>query len=70
MQLPKLQEPSRVAYEASLQKEKEREVRKDIQKIEIHPWTKNKGITKAIESLKLTKEQKEELRKIRNKKSS
>ncbi|MBQ4646527.1 MAG: DNA alkylation repair protein [Candidatus Gastranaerophilales bacterium] len=43
---------------------------KDIQKIEIHPWTKNKGITKAIESLKLTKEQKEELRKIRNKKSS
>ena len=38
---------------------------KDIQKIKIHPWTLKKGITKAIESLKLTKIQKDELRKIR-----
>lgn len=47
MQLPKLQEPSRVAYEASLQKEKEREVRKDIQKIE----TVEKTDEKALEEL-------------------
>ena len=47
MQIPKLQEPSRVAYEASLQKEKEREVRKDIQKIE----TVDKGDKKALEEL-------------------
>ena len=47
MQMPKLQEPSRVAYEASLQKEKEREVRKDIQKIE----TVDKTDEKALEEL-------------------
>ena len=47
MQMPKLQEPSRVAYEASLQKEKEREVRKDIQKIE----TVDKTDEKALEAL-------------------
>ena len=45
--MPKLQEPSRVAYEASLQKEKEREVRKDIQKIE----TVDKTDEKALEEL-------------------
>ncbi len=44
MQMPKLQEPSRVAYEASLQKEKEREVRKDIQKIEDVDKTDKKSI--------------------------
>lgn len=44
MQLPKLQEPSRVAYEASLQKEKEREVRKDIQKIEAIDKTDEKAL--------------------------
>ena len=38
---------------------------KENQKIKIHPWTLKKGITKAIESLKLTKIQKDELRKIR-----
>lgn len=47
MQMPKLQEPSRVAYEASLQKDKEREVRKDIQKIE----TVDKTNEKALEEL-------------------
>lgn len=47
MQMPKLQEPSRVAYEASLQKDKEREVRKDIQKIE----TVDKANEKALEEL-------------------
>ena len=45
--MPKLQEPSRVAYEASLQKDKEREVRKDIQKIE----TVDKTNEKALEEL-------------------
>lgn len=44
MQMPKLQEPSRVAYEASLQKEKEREVRKDIQKIESVDKTDEKAL--------------------------
>lgn len=44
MQMPKLQEPSRVAYEASLQKEKEREVRKDIQKIEDVDKTDGKAL--------------------------
>lgn len=44
MQMPKLQEPSRVAYEASLQKEKEREVRKDIQKIETVDKTDEKAL--------------------------
>lgn len=42
--MPKLQEPSRVAYEASLQKEKEREVRKDIQKIEDVDKTDKKAL--------------------------
>lgn len=46
MQMPKLQEPSRVAYEASLQKEKEREVRKDIQKIEGVDKTDEKALEK------------------------
>ena len=44
MQLPKLQEPSRVSYEASLQKEKEREVRKDIQKIDSVDKTDEKAL--------------------------
>lgn len=44
MQLPKLQEPSRVAYEASLQKEMEREVRKDIQRIENVDKTDEKAL--------------------------
>lgn len=44
MQKTKLQEPSRVAYEASLQKEKEREVRKDIQKIENVDKTDEKAL--------------------------
>ena len=44
MQKTKLQEPSRVAYEASLQKEKEREVRKDIQKIENADKTNEKAL--------------------------
>lgn len=44
MQLPKLQEPSRVSYEASLQKEKEREVRKDIQKIDSVDKTNEKAL--------------------------
>ena len=38
---------------------------KDIQKIKMHSWVFKKGVTKAIESLKLTKIQKDELRKIR-----
>lgn len=42
--LPKLPEPSRVAYEASLQKEKEREVLKDIQKIEAVDKTNEKAL--------------------------
>ena len=42
--MPKLQEPSRVAYEASLQKEKTREVRKDIQKIESVDKTDEKAL--------------------------
>ena len=44
MEMPKLQEPSRVAYEASLKKEKEREVRKDIQKIEAVDITDEKAV--------------------------
>ncbi|MBQ7287684.1 MAG: DNA alkylation repair protein [Candidatus Gastranaerophilales bacterium] len=36
-----------------------------INKLKIHPWVFKKGLTKAIESLKLTKEQKEKLRQIR-----
>ena len=40
----------------------------DIKTLKIHPWVLKKGITKAIESLRLTKEQKEELRLIRNSK--
>ena len=47
MQMSKLQEPSRVAYEASLQKEKEREVRNDIQNIE----SVDKTDAKALEEL-------------------
>ena len=38
----------------------------DIQKLKIHSWVKNKGLTKAIESLRLTKEQKDKLKKLRN----
>ena len=37
----------------------------DIKKLKIHPWVLKKGITKAIESLRLTKEQKEELKALR-----
>jgi len=37
----------------------------DIKKLKIHPWVLKKGITKAIESLRLTKEQKEELKVLR-----
>ncbi len=37
----------------------------DIQNLKIHPWVLNKGITKAIESLRLSKKQKEELKKIK-----
>ena len=44
MEMPKLQQPSRVAYEASLQKEKEREVRKDIHKIETVDRTDEKAV--------------------------
>jgi len=40
----------------------------DIQNLTIHPWVKNKGITKAIESLKLDKKQKEELKILRKSK--
>jgi len=40
----------------------------DIKTLKIHPWVFKKGITKAIESLRLTKEQKDELRLIRNSK--
>lgn len=38
----------------------------DIKKLNINPWVKNKGITKAIESLRLTKYQKEKLKQLRN----
>lgn len=37
----------------------------DIKNLKIHPWVLKKGITKAIESLRLTKEQKIQLKKIR-----
>ena len=37
----------------------------DIQKLQIQPWVLKKGITKAIESLRLTKEQKNELMQVR-----
>lgn len=40
-------------------------VLKDIQKLKIQPWVLKKGIAKAIESLRLTKEQKNELMQIR-----
>ena len=39
---------------------------KDIKALKIHPFVRNKGITKAIESLRLSKTQKEELKKLRN----
>lgn len=38
----------------------------DIKKYKIHPWVYNKGLTKAIESLRLSKKQKEELRQYRS----
>ncbi len=38
----------------------------DIKKLNINTWVKNKGITKAIESLRLTKNQKEKLKQLRN----
>jgi len=38
---------------------------KDIKIFDIHPWVFKKGITKAIESLRLTKDQKEELKLFR-----
>lgn len=41
---------------------------KDIQALKIQPWVLKKGITKAIESSRITKEQKEELKLIRNSK--
>ena len=44
MEMPKLQQPSKVAYEASLKKETEREVRKDIQKIETVDITDEKAV--------------------------
>ena len=37
----------------------------DLKTLKIHPWVYKKGITKAIESLKLSNEQKEELRNLR-----
>ena len=40
--------------------------KKFILKNKIHSWVLNKGITKAIESLKISKFQKEELKKLRN----
>lgn len=40
----------------------------DIQSYKIHPWVLNKGITKSIESLRLTKEQKNHLKEIRKSK--
>lgn len=39
---------------------------KDIRRLKIQPWVFKKGITKAIESLRLTNNQKQELRNIRN----
>lgn len=38
----------------------------DIQNLKIHPWVLNKGITKATESLRINKEQKRELKKIKS----
>ncbi|MBR3605018.1 MAG: DNA alkylation repair protein [Candidatus Gastranaerophilales bacterium] len=38
----------------------------DIKTLDIHPWVKNKALTKAIESLRLNKKQKETLKVIRN----
>ena len=42
----------------------------DLKTLKIHPWVFKKGITKAIESLRLDKLQKEELKKLRNQSSS
>ncbi len=42
----------------------------DLKTLEIHPWVFKKGVTKAIESLRLDKLQKEELKKLRNQSSS
>ena len=38
---------------------------KDIKTLKIHPWVLKKGITKAIESLRLAQTQKEELKSLR-----
>jgi len=38
----------------------------DIKTKKFHPWVLNKGITKAIESLRLNEEQKEELRNLKS----
>lgn len=40
----------------------------NVKNSNIHPWVLKKGITKAIESFRLTKEQKEELKRLRNSK--
>lgn len=37
----------------------------DLKMLKIHPWVYKKGITKAIESLRLDKNQKDELKKLR-----
>lgn len=38
----------------------------DLKTMKVHPWVYKKGLTKAIESLVLTKEQKEEIKRLRS----